>query len=284
VVAASGGFQANLPWLKDAWGDAPDNFIIRGSPYDGGRVLKIMLDSGAKSMGDANQCHAIALDARAPKFDGGIVKRLESVPLGIVVNKHGRRFYDEGEDFWPKRYAIWDLLLAQQPDQIAYSIIDSKSLDLFIPSLYSPIEAGSIHGLAQSLMLEPSALEATLAAYNRAVVPGTFDLSIKDDCRTAGGILLLIGTGGLLYIKIRAAPDKAIPGTIVMDFGFVILLFWLSFTGLLLLLLRATLAMGILLAVHIGFVFSFFITIPYGKFVHGIYRYGALVRNALEQK
>ena len=52
--------------------------------------------------------------------------RLDSPPFGIVVNKEVKRFYDEGEDFWPKRYAIWGKLIAEQPEQIAYSIIDSK--------------------------------------------------------------------------------------------------------------------------------------------------------------
>jgi tricarballylate dehydrogenase len=52
-------------------------------------------------VGDPRGCHAVALDARAPKFDGGIVTRLDSVPFGIVVNKQVKRFYDEGEDFWP---------------------------------------------------------------------------------------------------------------------------------------------------------------------------------------
>ena len=65
-------------------------------------------------------CHAIAVDARAPKFDGGIVTRLDCLPLGIVVNTRAERFYDEGEDLWPKRYAIWGGLVAGQPDQIAY--------------------------------------------------------------------------------------------------------------------------------------------------------------------
>ncbi len=66
------------------------------------------------------------IDARAPKFDGGIATRLDSVVFGIMVNRDAQRFYDEGEDVWPKRYAIWGRLIAQQPDQIAYSIIDSQ--------------------------------------------------------------------------------------------------------------------------------------------------------------
>ena len=71
-------------------------------------------------MGDPKGFHAIAVDARAPKFDGGIVTRLDAIPFGVVVNKFGRRFYDEGEDIWPKRYAIWGGLIAGQPEQIAY--------------------------------------------------------------------------------------------------------------------------------------------------------------------
>ena len=58
------------------------------------------------------------------------------MPYSVVVNKHGDRFYDEGEDVWPKRYAIWGRLIAQQPDQIAYSICDSKAFPLFMPSVF----------------------------------------------------------------------------------------------------------------------------------------------------
>ena len=105
LVAAAGGFEANIPWLKQYWGDVADNFIVRGTPYNQGRVLRALLDRGARQVGDPTQCHAVAVDGRAPKFDGGIVTRVDCVPLGIVVNQEGRRFYDEGEDFWPKRYA-----------------------------------------------------------------------------------------------------------------------------------------------------------------------------------
>jgi tricarballylate dehydrogenase len=186
VVVASGGFQADLAWLKEYWGDAADNFLIRGSPYDKGRVLRLLLDKGVQQSGDPRQCHAVAIDGRAPKFDGGIVTRLDCVPFGIVVDKNGSRFYDEGEEFWPKRYAIWGRLVAQQPDQIAYAVIDSKSIRLFMPSVFPPIEAGSIGGLAGKLELSPAALTETVAAFNRSVRPGTFDPAAMDDCRTEG--------------------------------------------------------------------------------------------------
>ncbi len=186
AVVASGGFEANLEWLREAWGEAARNFIVRGTPYNKGTVLRMMLDAGAQPIGDPRECHAVAVDGRAPRFDGGIVTRLDSVPLGIAVNKHGERFYDEGEDFWPKRYAIWGKLVARQPDQIAYSIVDAKVHGRFMPSVFPPIEAGSIRELAARLDLAPDRLEATVAAFNCAVRPGSFDHTTLDDCRTEG--------------------------------------------------------------------------------------------------
>ena len=184
VVAASGGFQANIDWLREYWGESADNFIIRGTPYDKGRMLRVLLDNGAKSVGDPRQCHAVAIDARAPKFDGGIVTRLDCVPFGIVVNNQARRFYDEGEDFWPKRYAIWGRLVAGQKDQTATVIIDAKSIRLFMPSVFPAIEADTIPQLAAKLKLDPDALQETVAAFNRATRSGDFDPAKLDDCRT----------------------------------------------------------------------------------------------------
>jgi tricarballylate dehydrogenase len=186
VVVASGGFQANIKWLKESWGEAADNFIIRGTPYNKGRLLRVLLDQGAKPVGDPRQCHAVAIDARAPKFDGGIVTRLDCVPFSIVVNKHARRFYDEGEDFWPKRYAIWGRLVAGQPDQIAYSIIDSKSIDLFMPSVFPPFQADSITEMATKLALDPTELSRTVERFNQATRPGKFDPAALDGCMTDG--------------------------------------------------------------------------------------------------
>jgi tricarballylate dehydrogenase len=186
VVMASGGFEANIDWLREIWGNAADNFIIRGTPYNKGTVLKMMLDTGVQAVGDPAQCHAIAVDARAPRFDGGIVTRLDSLPFGIVVNKYGDRFYDEGEDAWPKRYAIWGRLIASQPDQVAFSIVDAKAIGTFMPSVFPPIAASSIRDLAVALGLPPARLEETVAAFNGAVRPGSFNHSVLDDCRTEG--------------------------------------------------------------------------------------------------
>lgn len=168
VVVASGGFQADTDWLANAWGPAAKNFLIRGTPYNRGVVLADLLDQGVTQVGDPTQCHAVAIDGRAPKFDGGIVTRLDCVPFSIVVNKDGNRFYDEGEDVWPKRYAIWGRLVAAQPDQVGYVIIDSRSLKLFMPSVFPPIEAATIEELADKMGLPDKALRATVDGFNAA--------------------------------------------------------------------------------------------------------------------
>ncbi len=186
LVAAAGGFEANLEWLKEAWGDAAANFIVRGTPFNKGKLLRLLLDKGAEPVGDPTQCHCVAIDARAPKFDGGIVTRLDCLPLGIVVNKNGDRFYDEGEDLWPKRYAIWGRLVAQQPDQIAWSIFDAKAVGRFMPSMFPAIEAASVEDLAAKLDLPIDSLSATVRRFNEAAMPGSFDHTRLDGCRTYG--------------------------------------------------------------------------------------------------
>jgi tricarballylate dehydrogenase len=186
LVAAAGGFESNLEWLREAWGPPADNFIVRGTPYNRGTVLGMLLAAGARQVSDATQGHCVAIDARSPKFDGGIVTRVDAVSLGIVVNKQARRFYDEGEDFWPKRYAIWGRLVAGQPDQIGYAIIDAKSMGRFMPPVFPPVAAQTLEGIAQAFGLDAAALERTVAEFNAAVRPGRFDHTVLDDCATAG--------------------------------------------------------------------------------------------------
>ncbi|MEO6271341.1 MAG: FAD-dependent tricarballylate dehydrogenase TcuA, partial [Lautropia sp.] len=146
-VVAAGGFESNLAWLREAWGQnergewPSDNFLIRGTRFNTGEVLRTLLDGGADPVGDPTQCHAVAIDARAPKYDGGICTRVDCVSLGIMVNRDAQRFYDEGEDFWPKRYAIWGRLVAQQPGQIAWSITDAKAVGRFMPPVFPGVQA-----------------------------------------------------------------------------------------------------------------------------------------------
>lgn len=191
-VVASGGFESNRDWMREAWGqnDAgewpADNFLIRGTRFNMGVLLKYLLDAGADKVGDPTQSHSVAIDARAPLYDGGICTRIDCVSLGIMVNRHAERFYDEGEDFWPKRYAIWGRLVAKQPGQIAYSIIDAKAVGRFMPPVFPGEKAATLPELARKLGLNEDTFMRTVVDYNAACQPGEFNHAVLDNCRTAG--------------------------------------------------------------------------------------------------
>ncbi|CAD6559988.1 Fumarate reductase flavoprotein subunit [Paraburkholderia kirstenboschensis] len=189
-VLAAGGFESNREWLRQAWGQnergewPADNFLIRGTRFNRGVLLKFMIDAGADAIGDPSQSHCVAIDARAPLYDGGICTRIDCVSLGVVLNRDAKRFYDEGEDFWPKRYAIWGRLVAQQPDQIGYSIIDAKAVGRFMPPVFPGERADTLPELARKLKLPESTFVKTIDAYNAACSSGTFDHTALDDCHT----------------------------------------------------------------------------------------------------
>ena len=148
--------------------------------------MRILLDKGAEQIGDPKQCHAVAIDGRAPKFDGGICTRVDCVSLGVVVNKDAKRFYDEGEDFWPKRYAIWGRLVAAQPDQIGHVIIDDKAVGSIMPPVFPAQMANTIPELAEKIGLDPEALDKTISEFNAQVQPGDFDHTELDGVHTEG--------------------------------------------------------------------------------------------------
>src|SRR6185369_6221825 len=180
-VLAAGGFESNREWLREAWGRnergewPADNFLIRGTRFNQGVLIKDMMDAGADIIGNPSQSHCVAIDARAPLYDGGICTRVDCVSLGVMVNREAVRFYDEGEDFWPKRYAIWGRLVAQQPGQIGYCIIDSKAIGRFMPPVFPGTQAQSLPDLARALGLPEAAFMKTLGEFNAACVPGSFD-------------------------------------------------------------------------------------------------------------
>jgi tricarballylate dehydrogenase len=178
--------------LREAWGQnadgewPADNFLIRGTRFNMGVLLKFMIDAGADTIGDPSQSHCVAIDARAPLYDGGICTRVDCVSLGVMLNRHAVRFYDEGEDFWPKRYAIWGRLVAQQPGQIGYSIIDAKAIGRFMPPVFPGVKADTLLDLARQLGLDEATFVQTIETFNAACRVGAFDHAVLDDCHTEG--------------------------------------------------------------------------------------------------
>ncbi len=175
AIACSGGHQANRDWLRAQWGEAADGFINRGTPFASGAVLSAMLRQGAAPVGDPGGAYLVAVDARSPPDDGGIVTRVRCMPAGIVVDTAGRRIHDEGGDAASTRYALWGQRLAGCPGQTAYLILDARGVATAPPSLYPPIAAEDIPGLAARLEIAPGPLADTIARYNAAVCPPTGD-------------------------------------------------------------------------------------------------------------
>ena len=191
-VLAAGGFESNPAWMREAWGQnergewPADNFLIRGTRFNQGVPLKAMMDAGADIIGDPSQSHCVAIDARAPLYDGGICTRVDCVSLGVMVNRDALRFYDEGEDFWPKRYAIWGRLVARQAGQIGYCIIDGKAIGRFMPPVFPGVQARTLGELAANLGLPEAQFLQTMADFNAACRVSSFDHTVLDDCHTEG--------------------------------------------------------------------------------------------------
>jgi citrate/tricarballylate utilization protein len=101
---------------------------------------------------------------------------------------------------------------------------------------------------------------------------------------TVGGVTLVIGCVGLIVFKAKSDANQAAPTAYGLDYAFLIFLGLAGFTGLLTLVFRSTSAMGVLLIVHLGTVAGLFITAPYGKFVHFVYRAAAIVRFQIESE
>ena len=150
--------------------------------------------------------------------------------------------------------------------------------------LFSQLRKWLHHLVVYGFLLD-LASTASAAFYHHALhLPGPYPLwSVPVVLGTSGGVGLLAGTSGLLWLRRTGDPDPSEPSTTGMDVAFLWLLLLTSLSGLVLLALRETPAMGSLLALHLGIVAGLFLTLPYSKFVHGVYRYLALVRYSMEE-
>jgi tricarballylate dehydrogenase len=217
VICASGGFEANLAWLARYWGKAAEGFHVRGPAYNDGGVLRELLDAGAQQAGEERGFHAVAVDARSPRYDGGIATRIDSIPFGIVVDRDGRRFCDEGEDIWPKRYASWGRNIALRPGQIAYALWDTKVQGVFLPPMYGTYSAQTVTELAELLGLDKRAVAETVDALTRRwTAAGPRPDPSPWPNRTAGpppGSTRRRATGPSAWTPRPITPYRCVPGS-----------------------------------------------------------------------
>ncbi len=179
VIACTGGFQGHRPWLRAAFGAVADAFVNRGTPYADGHLLRVLLDRGAAPVGDAAHAHLVAVDARAPAADGGIITRADGMAWGLVLDRDGRPVRDTTQETGSARYSGWGRLVAECPGGIAHVILDTAGVARLGRRVYAPQTMPDTDTLAHDLGLDPVRLAATLHHEGPAGGPPWHVLSIR---------------------------------------------------------------------------------------------------------
>lgn len=190
VVIASGGFEANADWREQYLGEGWSHALVRGTPYNTGRMIQAALDVGAARGGDWSTCHSVQWDAWTEQNESNreLTNRLtrQSYPLGILVNREGKRFLDEGADFRNYTYAKYGREILMQPGSIAFQVFDASLRPLLRAEEYempgiSEIVADSIEELADATGAPVEALRRTIDEFNGAIDRSiAFDPTVKD--------------------------------------------------------------------------------------------------------
>jgi tricarballylate dehydrogenase len=195
VVLAAGGFQADPRRRTEHLGPQWAQAKVRGTPDNTGDLLDPALRLGAGRAGDWTSAHATAWDPTGDgdRGDRELTNRMtkQSYPVGIVVNRDGRRFLDEGADYRNYTYAKYGARILDQPGAIAFQLFDAKTVPLLREDEYtSPsvrsARGSSIREVATALGIDPDGCAQTVASFNAAIQPGAFDPSVKDGLRTEG--------------------------------------------------------------------------------------------------
>jgi len=166
VVVAAGGPGADPEWLRAHFGPAADGYSIRGCAYSNGHAMQMLIEAGARTVGDPTTCHIVAVDARGPRFDGGIVTRITAIPYGLVVDRDAARVDIESHDVGRTHYARWGPRIARCPGGVAFLILDAGALERAAPTALPAISADTIAALAGTLGLDADALARALEAFN----------------------------------------------------------------------------------------------------------------------
>lgn len=190
VILASGGFESNPEWREEYLGEGWSNAKVRGTPYNTGEMLTAALSIGAAKGGDWSTAHSVQWDAFTPDNESNreLTNRLtrQSYPLGIIVNRDGERFLDEGADFRNYTYAKYGKEILKQPGSVAYQVFDAslrpmlRSEEYDMPGI-SVVTADSITELGEALGIDAARLTATVEAFNASIDRDlAFDPTVKD--------------------------------------------------------------------------------------------------------
>ncbi|MEK3953993.1 FAD-dependent tricarballylate dehydrogenase TcuA [Psychrobacillus sp. FSL K6-1464] len=189
VVLASGGFHANVEMRTKYLGPGWDSVHTRGCKFNTGAGLKMAIDVGARTIGNWSGAHAVGGDRYLPNFKEGFQKL--SYPFGILINKEGKRFIDEGEDFRNYTYAKIGKEILKQPGQYAWQVFDTKG-KRFLREEYegravSKVVANTLEELVELMGdVDHEGFLAEVENFNKAVMDVPFDPNMLDGKGTEG--------------------------------------------------------------------------------------------------
>ena len=192
VVLGCGGFEANMAWRAQYLGRPWDHARVRGTRHNQGDGLRMAMEIGAMPWGQWSGCHATPIDAGAPPYgDRELTDKTNrlSYVYGVMLNRMGLRFVDEGEDQNLYTYAKFGGAILNQPGAIGWQIFDSKTVGLLEPrySTGRPIVAETLPGLVEKLPIDRrTAAMRTLDEYNAAAGHGSFNPGVRDAMHTQG--------------------------------------------------------------------------------------------------
>ena len=225
VILASGGFEANPEMRQRYLGEGWQNAKVRGTPGNTGEMIRAALDAGAAQGGDWSTCHSVAWDAGFAENESNyeLTNQLTrgGYPLGIVVNRRGARFVDEGADFRNYTYARYGRDILQQPGAVAYQLFDATTRPMLRAEEYempgvSVIEADDLASLAERAGIDPAGLERTVAEFNAGIDTGrVFDPNVKD-----GRAAAVVPPKSNWALALETAPFYAFPVTCGVTFTF----------------------------------------------------------------
>lgn len=164
VVLCCGGDQA----------DKRQCFINRGTPFNTGALMKRVIDAGAAEGGVLEEAHLVAVDARSPFHDGGIVTRVDGMELGMVVDAEGQRFLNETEIAGPRRYSRWGRAIAALAIPRAALVLDADGMAAMPRLTYAPIRAQNLGELARQIGVDPVVLHRSAEQCGRVKRPPFF--------------------------------------------------------------------------------------------------------------
>lgn len=189
VVLASGGFHANVEMRTKYLGPGWDSVHTRGCKFNTGAGLKMAMDLGARTIGNWSGAHAVGGDRYLPNFKEGFQKL--SYPFGILINKEGKRFIDEGEDFRNYTYAKIGKEILKQPGQYAWQVFDAKG-KRFLREEYegravSKVVANTLKELVELMGdVDREGFLTEVENFNKAVMDVQFNPNVLDGKGTEG--------------------------------------------------------------------------------------------------